>query len=205
VRPKQFQSLWYVQRKSCTYLASRLALSPNSLNWASIWASSPWSIIGCVQNDLWAYDTFGANSAPILHRHKHCLQTDRNEISHDPCNLGVPSGAPQWFLSLRYVQPKPCIHLVLKLGLSPNGANQGSSWALSPRSTILGVQNYSEPMVHLVQTMHLFCTETNTISNGPKWHSTWPTSPRSSIGCTQNDFSAYGTFNANRAPILRQD
>jgi hypothetical protein len=29
VRPKQFQSPWYVQRKPCTYLASRLALSPN--------------------------------------------------------------------------------------------------------------------------------------------------------------------------------
>jgi hypothetical protein len=32
VRPKQFLSLWYVRRKACTYLASRLALSRNSLN-----------------------------------------------------------------------------------------------------------------------------------------------------------------------------
>jgi hypothetical protein len=29
VRPKLFMNLWYVQCKLCTYLASRLALSPN--------------------------------------------------------------------------------------------------------------------------------------------------------------------------------
>jgi hypothetical protein len=32
VRPKLFMSLWYVRCKSCTYLASRLALSPNRPN-----------------------------------------------------------------------------------------------------------------------------------------------------------------------------
>jgi hypothetical protein len=32
VRPKLFMSLWYVQYKPCTYLASRLALSPNGTN-----------------------------------------------------------------------------------------------------------------------------------------------------------------------------
>jgi hypothetical protein len=41
--------------------------------------------------------------------------------------------------------------------------------------------------------------------NGPKRDSTWHTSPRSSIGCVQIDFRAYGTFDANRAPILYQD
>jgi hypothetical protein len=59
-------------------------------------------------------------------------------------------------------------------------------------------------MVQLAQTMHLSCTDTNTISNGPKWDSTWPMSPRCSIRSAQNDFSAYGTFNAKRAPILHQ-
>ena len=34
--------------------------------------------------------------------------------------------------------------------------------------------------------------------------STWPTSPRSSIGCIQNDFQAYDTFDAKRATILHQ-
>jgi hypothetical protein len=48
---KHFLSLWYVWSKSC-HLASRLALSPNRLNRAFTWASSPWSIIGWVQHDF---------------------------------------------------------------------------------------------------------------------------------------------------------
>jgi hypothetical protein len=36
---------------------------------------------------------FGANRAPILHQHLHCLQTYRKRIPHDPCHLGDPSGA----------------------------------------------------------------------------------------------------------------
>jgi hypothetical protein len=32
VRPKLFMSLWYILCKSCTYLVSRLALSPNGAN-----------------------------------------------------------------------------------------------------------------------------------------------------------------------------
>jgi hypothetical protein len=48
VCPKWFQSLLYVHHKPCTYLASRLALSPNRLHWASTWASSPMNTIGCV-------------------------------------------------------------------------------------------------------------------------------------------------------------
>jgi hypothetical protein len=67
VRPKWFLSQCYVWRKPCTYLASRLALSPNGPKQASSWALSPWSTIGFVQNDFWAYGTFGTNRAPILH------------------------------------------------------------------------------------------------------------------------------------------
>jgi hypothetical protein len=105
-----------------------------------------------------------------------------------------------------------------------------------------------EPMLRLTQTMHLSCTNSNTISkrtkmrfhrihiikefyrvhpkrlsslwyfrrkpctyiasrlalalNGPKRASSWASSPRRTIGCLQNDFSAYGTFGPNRAPIL---
>jgi hypothetical protein len=53
VRPKWFPSLWYVQRKPCTYLASWLALSPNGPKWTSTWVSSPRSTIRCVQNDFY--------------------------------------------------------------------------------------------------------------------------------------------------------
>jgi hypothetical protein len=64
-----FPSLWNIRHKPRNYLASRLALSPNELKQASTWASSPRSIVGCVQNDFPACGTFGANRAPILHRH----------------------------------------------------------------------------------------------------------------------------------------
>jgi hypothetical protein len=36
----------------------------------------------------------------------------------------------------------------------------------------------------------------------PKWASNWASSPRSAIRCVQNDLWGYGTFGANRAPIL---
>jgi hypothetical protein len=64
----------------------------NELNQASTRASSSRSSIGCVQNDFWADGMFSTNHARILHRHQHYLQMDQNEISHDPCHLGVPSG-----------------------------------------------------------------------------------------------------------------
>jgi hypothetical protein len=68
VHPKRFLSLWYFYRKLCTYLASALTLSSNGPTRDSTWGMSPKSSIGCVQNDFWAYRTFGTNHAPILHQ-----------------------------------------------------------------------------------------------------------------------------------------
>jgi hypothetical protein len=65
-RPKLFMSLWYVWHKLCTYLASRLALSPNGPIQASSWATSPRSTICCVQNDFWAYGTFSGKPCTYL-------------------------------------------------------------------------------------------------------------------------------------------
>ena len=48
---------------------------------------------GAFKTIFWAYGKSSANHAPILHRHKHCLQMERREIPHDPRHLGVPSGA----------------------------------------------------------------------------------------------------------------
>jgi hypothetical protein len=93
LRPNWFPSLWYVRRKPCTYLQSRLVLSRNKPKQAFIWASSPRGSIRCVQNDFLGYGMFGANCGSILHRVEHYLQTDRNEILHDPHHLGVPSYA----------------------------------------------------------------------------------------------------------------
>jgi hypothetical protein len=122
---------------------------------ASTWASSTRSTIGCVQNDFWAYGTFGANRAPILHQLLHHLRTDRFEIPHDPCHLEVPSHAG---LSLWYVRCKPCSYLASRLALSPNGPNE-----LPCEPCQLGVLSgvskmISEPLEHLRQTVHLSYT-----------------------------------------------
>jgi hypothetical protein len=113
VRPKWFLILWYVWHKLCTYLTSKLALSPNRPRF-----------------------------------HLSLITKEYHRVR------------PKWFLSWWYVWRKLCTYLALTLKLSPNRK---------------------------------------------KWDSTWPTSPRNSIGCVQNDFRAYDMFDANRAPILRQD
>jgi hypothetical protein len=67
VRQKWFLRQCYVRHKLWTYLASRLALSTNGLNQASTWPLSARSAI-TVQNDFWAWGTFGANHAPVMHQ-----------------------------------------------------------------------------------------------------------------------------------------
>jgi hypothetical protein len=62
-----------------------------------------------------------------------------------------------------------------------------------------------EPVARLVQTVHLSCTDTNTATNHTETRFHMTHSIRSSIGCVLDDFRAYGTFDTNRAPILRQD
>jgi hypothetical protein len=53
---------------------------------------------------------FSTNRAPILHRHKHYLQLDQNEIPHDPRHLGVPSGASK-MISEPVVRSAQIVHL----------------------------------------------------------------------------------------------
>ena len=75
---------------------------------------------------------------------------------------------------------------------------------LEPRYLVVplgATKMISEPMVRLVQTMHLSCTDAK--QKEERFHMTHVT--RSSIGCMQNDFRAYVMFDTNRAPILRQD
>jgi hypothetical protein len=236
VRTKWFLSLWYIGCKPCTYLESRLVLSPNGSKWASTWASSPRSTIRCVQNDYWAYGTFGANRAP---------QTDRNELPPEPRHLGVPSGASKIISNPMVRLSKPCTYLARTLTPSSNGPKPDLTWPMSPTGSIGCVQNdfqvygmfsamrqylhyiqivrneppleprqlgvpsgaskiISNRMVHLAQTLHLSCSDTNIVMEQTKIrfhmsHITW-----SSIGFVQNDFQAYGTFGSNRAPILHR-
>jgi len=132
--------LWYVRCEPCAYLASRLALSPNELKWASTWATSHRSTIGCVQNDFRSYGTFGANRAPILHWHKHYLQMDQNEIPHDPRHLWVPLRASKT-ISEPMVRSVQTVQVsCIKITISPNGPKRTSTWPMSPRSIIGFIQ-----------------------------------------------------------------
>jgi hypothetical protein len=63
----------------------------------------------------------------------------------------------------------------------------------------------SEPMEHSTQVVHLYCTDTNTISKRTETRFHMTLSARSSIGCIQDNFRADGTIDTNCATILRQD
>ena len=63
----------------------------------------------------------------------------------------------------------------------------------------------SKPMVCLAQTMHLSCTDANTVSKWKQVRFCMTHVTKEFHRCVQNDFRTYGTFNANGAPILRQD
>ena len=97
------------------------------------------------------------------------------------------------YLSLWYIWRKPCTYVALTLTPSPNGSNE-----IPHDPCQLGVPSgaskmISEPMV-CSQTVHLYCTNTNTISKRTERDSSWSMSTRSSIGFVQNDIWAYGTF-----------
>jgi hypothetical protein len=115
---------------------------------------------------------------------------NQNEVLHDPYRLGVPSGASKMISELM-VRSVQTVHLSL--------------------IKISTISKRTETRFHL-RLWYVWCklwiylAPTLTLSpNGPKRYSTWPTLPRSSIRCVQNDFWVYGTFGANRAPILNQD
>ena len=68
------------------------------------------------------------------------------------------------FLSLWYVRRKPCIYLASRVALSPMDRNE---LPLEPHHPVVpssASKKISEPMVRLAQTMHLSCTDTNTVS-----------------------------------------
>jgi hypothetical protein len=66
VCPKRFACLLHVWHKPYNYLASRLTLSRNRLNQASIWPTSPWSSIRWPHKDFRGHGKLGANRAPFL-------------------------------------------------------------------------------------------------------------------------------------------
>jgi hypothetical protein len=86
------------------------------------------------------------------------------------------------FMSLWYVQSKPCTYLASRLALFPNGPNR-----TPPDPHHQGVPSGAsktiyEPMVRSVQTMHQSGVKISTISKRTKQSSTRPSSPRCTIG-----------------------
>jgi hypothetical protein len=166
-----FRSFGTLGAKPSTYLVLRLALSPNrptltlspnGPKWDSTWPTSPSSFIVHVQNNFRAYGTFNANHAPILHRDKHYLQTDWNELSPEPHHLGGPSGVSKMISKPLYVWHKPCIYPASTQTMSPNGLNEISHdphW-----SSIRCIQNDFSACDTFGANMHLSCVEISTTS-----------------------------------------
>jgi hypothetical protein len=141
VRPNQFPCLRYNRRKLNNYVASRLALSPNGPKQAYTRALSPSSTIRCIQNDFRDNSTFGANHAPMLHQHSHCLQTEQNENPHDPRHLGVLSGACK-MISEPMVRSPQTVHIsCVNISTISKQIETSFHFASSPRCTIGCVQN----------------------------------------------------------------
>ena len=73
---------------------------------------------------------------------------------------------PKRFLRRWFVWRKMCTYLAPTLTLSPNGKKCGSTWPMSPRSSIGCIQTIFEPMARSMQTVLLSCVKISTIS---KW------------------------------------
>jgi hypothetical protein len=137
VRPKWFLGLWYIWRKPCTYLASRLALCPNGPNRVSTVASLPSSIIRCVQSDFWANGTFRANCAPILTLPPNGSKRDSTWPTSPRSSIGCVQND---FLAYDMFGSNHALSCV-KIRLSPNILNRASTWSSWPKSIIMCIQN----------------------------------------------------------------
>jgi hypothetical protein len=125
-------------------------------------------------------------------------------IPHDPCHLGVPLGSSK-MISEHMVHSTQTMHLsCVKISTISKRTKlfhlnhvtsdyhwERPKWFLSRWYVWRKVCTYLAPRL--------------TLSPNEKRDTTWPASPRSSIGCIQNNFWAYGMFDANRASILHHD
>jgi hypothetical protein len=134
-------SLWYIRRKQCTYLASRLVLY--QMNW--IKHPLEFRHLGVLSGA----SKIISEPTVCLAQTVHLSLTDTNTISKwtkmrfhiDPCHLGVPPGVSN-MISEPLVRSAQTAHLFcVKISTISNELNQASTWASSPRSTIGCVQN----------------------------------------------------------------
>jgi hypothetical protein len=127
LRRKQFLSLWYVRRKPCTYLLSRLALYQMN------WVKHPL--------DLRHLGVLSSASRMIFEpmvclaqtMHLSCTDTNNNSkwtktrfhMTH--ITLEFHRVCPKRFMRLWYVRHKSYIYLASRLALSLNGLNRAST------------------------------------------------------------------------------
>jgi gamma-glutamylcysteine synthetase len=124
VRPKLFMSLWHIQCKPYTYLASTLALSPNGLNRAP---PDPRHLGAPLGASKTIYEPMVRYAQTV-----HLSCTDTNTISKRTkmrfhtahVTYEFHRVRPKLFMSLWYVMCKPCTYLASRLALSPNGPNR---------------------------------------------------------------------------------
>jgi hypothetical protein len=122
-----------------------------------------------------------------------------------PHHLGVTLGASKRFLSQWYIWCEPCTHLAQTLTLSPKGLKWDSTW---PRHLWVssGASKTTSDLWYVRRELCSYLASRLTLfPNGLKWASTWALLARRTIGWVQNNLCAYGTFCANRAPILHRD
>jgi hypothetical protein len=121
----------------------------------------------------------------------------------NPRQQWVPSDAPKMI-------SEPIAHSTQIVYLSCVKISTVSKWTKTSFHFIHVISEYHwvHPKWFLSQwyIRHKPCTDLASrlalSPNGPLRASTWPTSRRTTIGRDQNDFWGYGTFAANRAPIL---
>jgi hypothetical protein len=140
VCPKWFPCPWYTRRKSCTYLAPRLTLSPMDQNkllleprrlgvpsGASKWFPSLWYVrrkivhLSCVENNtISKWNETSLHLTHITYEYLRCAQSHFDALD---------------------IWRKPYICVAPRLKISPNGSKWASAWSTSPRSTIRCGQN----------------------------------------------------------------
>jgi hypothetical protein len=135
MHPKWFLSLWYVWRKPCTYLDSRLAQSPNELPFEP----HHLGVLSVVSKMIYEPTVCLAQIMQLS-----CTET--NTISKRIEMTFYMTHVTQEFHQVRpnrlwYVWCKLWIYLGPILILSPNGPKRVSTWPMSPRSSIVCIKN----------------------------------------------------------------
>jgi len=149
---------------------------------------------------------FHANYAPILHQDYNYLQTDRNEIPHEPLHQGVPSRVSK-IVSL------PMVHLAQTVYISctENNTIPKEAEVRFYMTHVIWEFYWVLPNIFL-SIWYVRCNSctylTSSLALSPNkanWASTWAPLPWSITGCIQNGFLAYDALGTNYVPILHQN